>query len=175
MEATASTLVIAASACEHMFEAGRGGAQNGDGMADEQPPYVPIVREPELQRLAAAGRAVLAELSRLHDAVGHRPDLLAGLYAARALVADDEHGWRHGLVVQADSLRWTELERLADGCRILARGLPAVPGAADRRSDPGPLPVPDGQPATLTGRPAGAGRGRASVQPDDPRLRRSSY
>ena len=114
MEATASTLVMAASACEHMFEAGRGGAQNGDGMADEQPPYVPIVREPELQRLAAAGRAVLAELSRLHDAVGHRPDLLAGLYAARALVADDEHGWRHGLVVQADSLRWTELERLAE-------------------------------------------------------------
>ena len=79
-----------------------------------EPLYTPIVREPELQRVAAAARAILAEFDRLRQAVGHRPDLLAHLLAGRALVADDEHGRQHGVVGQADGLRWAELDRLAE-------------------------------------------------------------
>jgi hypothetical protein len=83
------------------------------GRVTEQEPYVPIVREPELPRLAAAARAIEAELERLREVAVDRPDLLAGLYAGRALVADDEHGRRHGLVIQADGMLWAELEELA--------------------------------------------------------------
>jgi hypothetical protein len=76
-------------------------------------PFVPIVREPDLPRLTAAGGAVRAEIDRLAAAgLVDRADLAAGLYAARALVADDKHGRAHGLVVQADGLRWSELEDL---------------------------------------------------------------
>ncbi len=76
-------------------------------------PYVPIVREPELPRLTAAARALEPELDRLRAAVSDRPDLLAGLYAGRALAADDEHGRREGVVVQADGILWVELDDLA--------------------------------------------------------------
>ncbi len=82
-------------------------------MTDPKPPYVPIVREPDLPRMAAAARAIETEVERLRSVTAGRPDLLAGLYAGRALVADDEHGRIHGLVVQADGLRWIELEDLA--------------------------------------------------------------
>jgi hypothetical protein len=76
------------------------------------PDGVRIVREPELRRLAAATRAVLAEFERVRELVGHRPDLLAHLYAGRAVRADDEYGRGSGLVIQADELRWAEVERL---------------------------------------------------------------
>jgi hypothetical protein len=76
------------------------------------PEYVRIVREPELRRLAAATRAVLAEFERVRGLVGHRPDLLAHLYAGRAVRADDEYGRGSGLVIQADELRWAEIEHL---------------------------------------------------------------
>jgi hypothetical protein len=33
--------------------------------------------------------------------------------ASRALNADDDHGREHGLVSQADQLRWPELQALA--------------------------------------------------------------
>ncbi len=79
---------------------------------EEQPRYVRIAREPDLPRIAAATRAVLAEFERLRDLTGHRPEVLARLYAGRAVAADDDHGRAHGLVVQADELRWTELEHL---------------------------------------------------------------
>jgi hypothetical protein len=79
---------------------------------EEQPRFVPIVREPDLPRIAAATRAVLAEFDRLRELAGHRPEILARLFAARALAADDVHGGAHGLVVQADELRWAELEQL---------------------------------------------------------------
>lgn len=79
----------------------------------EPKPYVSIVREPDLRRLAAAARAIEAELERLRSVAADRPGMLAGLYAARAVVADDEHGRGAGLVVQADGLRWTELDELA--------------------------------------------------------------
>jgi len=75
-------------------------------------PFVPIVREPDLPRLTAASGAILAEMQRLAAAGVDRADLVAGLYAARALVADDDHGRGHGMVVQADGLRWGELEDL---------------------------------------------------------------
>jgi hypothetical protein len=75
-------------------------------------PFVPIVREPDLPRLTAAGAAVRVELDRLSAAGVDRADVVAGLYAARAVVADDQHGREHGLVVQADRLRWDELEDL---------------------------------------------------------------
>jgi hypothetical protein len=79
----------------------------------EPVPYVPIVRAPELPRVSAAARALAPDLEDLRAAVGHRTDLLAGLYASRALAADDEHGRGHGLVVQADGLLWPELTDLA--------------------------------------------------------------
>ena len=79
----------------------------------EPDPYVPIVREPELPRVSAAARALAPDLERLRLAVGDRTDLLAGLYASRAIAADDEHGRVHGLVVQADGLLWPELSDLA--------------------------------------------------------------
>jgi hypothetical protein len=84
---------------------------------DERPRYVPIVREPDVRRLAAATRAVLAEFDRLRELVGHRPEILAHLYAGGAVRADDDHGRSAGLVIQADELRWSELDelvRLAD-------------------------------------------------------------
>lgn len=75
-------------------------------------PFVPIVREPDLPRLAAAGRAIEAELERLRGVRIPRDDLVAALYAARAVVADDDHGRRHGVVIQADGLLWAELDDL---------------------------------------------------------------
>jgi hypothetical protein len=90
-------------------------------------PFVPIVREPDLPRVTAAGTAVRAEMDRLTAAGvdrADRADLVAGLYAARALVADDDHGREHGVVVQADGLLWAELEDLVEltaqsGCQVL--------------------------------------------------------
>jgi len=79
---------------------------------EEEPEYVRIVREPDLRRLAEATRAVLAEFERLRELVGHRPDVLAHLYAGRAIRADDDHGRARGFVVQADELRWRELDQL---------------------------------------------------------------
>ena len=76
-------------------------------------PFIPIVREPDLARLAAAGRAVEAEIGRLADLPADRTDLFAALYAARAVTADDDHGRTHGIVIQADGLRWAELDDLA--------------------------------------------------------------
>ncbi len=76
-------------------------------------PFIPIVREPELPRLAAAGRAVEAEIPRLRGLPPDRTDVVSSIYAARALVADDDHGRAHGLVVQADGLLWAELDDLA--------------------------------------------------------------
>lgn len=78
----------------------------------EQPPYDRIVREPDLRRLAAATRAVLREFDRLRELIGHRPEILAHLYAGNAVRADDDHGRAAGLVVQADVLRWSELDQL---------------------------------------------------------------
>jgi hypothetical protein len=96
---------------------------------DSEPRYTPIVREPELQRVTAAARAVLAELERLRDIIGHRPTLLAHLLAGRALVADDEHGRRHGVVGQADGLHWSELDRLAGAAEsAVDAGAHAGPG-----------------------------------------------
>jgi hypothetical protein len=86
--------------------------QCGGRVTDQ--PFVPIVREPDLPRLTAAGAAIRAEMDRLSAAGVDRADLVAGLYAARALVADDDHGRGHGLVVQADGLRWGELEDLVE-------------------------------------------------------------
>lgn len=94
---------------------GRASSSAGGRVTDQ--PFVPIVREPDLPRLTAAGAAVRAEMDRL-TAAGvdradvDRADLVAGLFAARALVADDDHGRGHGVVVQADGLLWAELEDL---------------------------------------------------------------
>jgi hypothetical protein len=76
-------------------------------------PFIPIVREPDLPRLAAARRAIEAEIPRLRALPHVRDDILAALYADRALVADDEHGRQHGFVIQADGLLWPELDDLA--------------------------------------------------------------
>jgi hypothetical protein len=75
--------------------------------------FIPIVREPDLPRLAAAGRAIEAEAPRLAGLPPDRIDVVAAIYAERALVADDDHGRAHGLVVQADGLLWAELDDLA--------------------------------------------------------------
>jgi hypothetical protein len=92
---------------------GRTSVKSTGDAVTEHDPYVPIVREPELPRVAAAARALTPELERLRSAVGDRTDLLATLYASRALAADDEHGRVHGLVIQADGLLWPELSDLA--------------------------------------------------------------
>jgi hypothetical protein len=76
-------------------------------------PFIPIVREPDLARIAAAQRAVEAEFARLADLPPGREDIRASLYAGASLVADDEHGRTHGFVVQADTLVWAELDDLA--------------------------------------------------------------
>jgi hypothetical protein len=62
--------------------------------------------------LAVASAAVLAEFDRVRELVGDRPELLAYLYGAAAVRADDDRGRDAGLVVQADELRWAELEEL---------------------------------------------------------------
>ncbi|HEY6747525.1 MAG TPA: hypothetical protein VI357_17620 [Mycobacteriales bacterium] len=72
-----------------------------------------IVRSPDLPRLAAARRAILAEMPNLRRLPHVRDDILAAVYAERAVVADDEHGRQQGLVIQADGLIWAELDDLA--------------------------------------------------------------
>jgi hypothetical protein len=89
---------------------GRASSSAGGRVTDQ--PFVPIVREPDLPRLTAAGAAIRAEMDRLTAVGVGRADLAAGIYAARALVADDDHGRGHGVVVQADGLLWVELEDL---------------------------------------------------------------
>jgi hypothetical protein len=73
-----------------------------------------------VRRLAAA-EAVLAEFERLCRLVGDRPELLAHLYAGAAVRADDERGRDAGMVVQADELRWTELQQLLRLAQIEAQ------------------------------------------------------
>jgi hypothetical protein len=72
-----------------------------------------IVRSPDLPRLAAARRAILAEMPNLRSLPQVRDDILAAVYGERAVVADDEHGRQQGLVTQADGLIWAELDDLA--------------------------------------------------------------
>src|SRR3569623_3671317 len=91
---------------------GRASSSSTRGRVTEQP-FIPIVREPDLPRLAAARRAIEAEIPRLRALPHVRDDILAAVYAGRALVADDEHGRQHGLVVQADGLLWPEHDDLA--------------------------------------------------------------
>lgn len=73
-------------------------------------------------RVAAAAAAVLAEVERVRGLVGDRPELLAHLYGSAAVRADDEWGRSAGLVVQADELRWAELEQLL---RLASAGVDA--------------------------------------------------
>jgi hypothetical protein len=89
----------------------------------EEPAVVPeptssdptiIVREPDLPRIAAATRAILGELARPRPAGQWDTQYLAPALASRALNADDDHGREHGLVIQADQLRWPELQALAE-------------------------------------------------------------
>lgn len=99
----------------------------GFGVGD-QVGWVPIVREPALQRLAAAERAVLAEF-QTGQQVPRGTGLVAGAasggggggrsaeyavreYARAALRADDDHGQAAGLVVQGDELPWADVELL---------------------------------------------------------------
>jgi hypothetical protein len=73
-----------------------------------------IVREPDLPRIAAATRAVLGELARPRPAGQWDTQYLAPALASRAINADDDHGREHGVVIQADQLRWPELQALAE-------------------------------------------------------------
>ena len=75
---------------------------------------IKIVREPDLPRIAAAARALLAEMTRPRPSGQWGDEFLAPLFAGRAITADDDHGRGHGLVVQADGLQWAELDALAD-------------------------------------------------------------
>jgi hypothetical protein len=73
-----------------------------------------IVREPDLPRIAAATRAVLAELARPRPSGQWATDHLAPMLAGEAINADDDHGRENLLVIQADKLRWPELRALAE-------------------------------------------------------------
>jgi hypothetical protein len=85
-------------------------------MSEPSQPSEPfrIVREPDLPGIAAATRAVLAELTRARPAGQWATDHLAPMLAGNAIAADDDHGRTHDYVVQADKLRWPELLVLAD-------------------------------------------------------------
>jgi hypothetical protein len=78
------------------------------------PEPVRIVREPDLPRIGAATRAVLAELTRLPPSGQRGPQYPAPIIAARATAADDEHGRAHAIAVQADGLRWHDPYVLTD-------------------------------------------------------------
>jgi hypothetical protein len=78
------------------------------------PEPVRVVRAPDLPRIGAATRAVPAELTRPRPSGQWGPEYLAPIVAARAIAADDDHGRAHGIVVQADGLRWDELYPLTD-------------------------------------------------------------
>jgi hypothetical protein len=73
-----------------------------------------IVRDPDLPRINAATRAVLAELTRPRPSGQWDPEYLAPILATNAIAADDDHGRAHELVVQADGLRWDQLYALTD-------------------------------------------------------------
>ena len=68
-----------------------------------------IVREPDLPRIAAASRALLAELIRPRPSGQWATDHLAPMLASRALNAGDNHGREQGFVIQPDGIRWPEL------------------------------------------------------------------
>ena len=92
-------------------------------------PFIPIVREPDLPRLTAARRAIEAEIPRLRALPHVRDDILAALYAGRALVADDEHGRQHGFVVRptgCSGRSWTTSPRWSS--RSSTRSRHAGPG-----------------------------------------------
>jgi len=97
------------AACEHVF--GSSVIEDRGGRVTDK--FIPIVREPDVARLAAAQRAVRAEFERLKDLPPDRTDILSALYGGAAVVADDQHGRDHGLVIQADGLVWAELDDLA--------------------------------------------------------------
>jgi hypothetical protein len=78
------------------------------------PAPIRIVREPDLPRIAAATRAVLAELTRPRLSGQWATDHLAPMLAGRSIAADDDHGREQERVVQADGLRWPELLTLAE-------------------------------------------------------------
>ena len=63
--------------------------------------------------LSAAARAILGEMTRPRPSGEWAEEYLAPMFATRALAADDDHGRTSGLVVQADGLRWDELDALA--------------------------------------------------------------
>jgi hypothetical protein len=75
---------------------------------------VKIVREPDLPRIAAATRAVLAEMTRPPAIRPADRRVPGATLRRRAISADDDHGREHGLVAQADGLRWDELDALAE-------------------------------------------------------------
>jgi hypothetical protein len=78
------------------------------------PEPVRIVREPDLPRITAAARAIVAEMIRPQPSGMWTPEFLAPSFASRALAADDDHGRGHGVVVQADGLSWDEVDALAE-------------------------------------------------------------
>ena len=84
-----------------------------------------IVRGIDTQRAAAAERAMQAAGAELGAALS--PDVgeqkIAYLYGSRLLEADDEHGHRHGLVVQQDQVRWEDVRVLARFVAPIVAGL----------------------------------------------------
>lgn len=74
-----------------------------------------IVRGIDVQRSAAAERAMQAAGAELGAALTPNVggEKIAHLYGLRVVEADDEHGHRHGLVVQHDDVRWDDVRALA--------------------------------------------------------------
>jgi hypothetical protein len=109
-------------------------------------------------RDGAADAAVLAEMQRLAVIVGDRPDLLAHLYAGAAIRADDEHGRSNDLVIQADELRWADVQHLL---RLAEAELTACPDA-DRHNSACPSCTLAATVARIHGLAAAAAAGRES-------------
>lgn len=70
-----------------------------------------VDRETEAERIRAVSQGVEQQRARVIDQLGNQatPQMIARIYARAAVAADDTHGRQHGLITQADHLRWDDL------------------------------------------------------------------
>jgi RES domain-containing protein len=93
-----------------------------------------IVRPLDTPRLAAAERGVSAKMGEVLNRAGARwePRLLANLYAAAALEADDAHGAEHDLLTQHHKIVRADLAAVLGLAAEALDGQHAVPGKLHR-------------------------------------------
>lgn len=89
-----------------------------------------IVRPIDTPRLNAAGRGVSTKMGEVlnHANADWNPQLLAGLYAAAALEADDAHAAERGLITQHHGIARGDLTAALDLAQQALDGQHAAPG-----------------------------------------------